>query len=227
MVFWSATSYATVYVLGNCNMEGYCENDISGIVAFLLLLSFYWTQQVISNIVHVTVAGTVGTWWWAPLEANSCCSEAVRSSYIRAITNSFGSICFGSLLVAIVKAIKSMLEQVSFIEFLKHFVMMIAFLIVFARYFFQHFKYLRLGKLMTEFYDVLLIASWDVSKLFWRFLMNGVRKGFSWDKMILQIFLYCFMELNCSIIFCFCALLFFCSIRVCWFVWLYIHGSCE
>ena len=94
-------------------MEGNCAKDINGIILFLLMLSLYWTQQVIKNVVHVTVAGTVGTWWWAPLEADSFCSEGVRSSHSRALTYSFGSICFGSLVVAIVQALKSMLEQVS------------------------------------------------------------------------------------------------------------------
>lgn len=31
-------------------------------ILFLLLLSYYWTHQVLSNTVHVTTAGTVGTW---------------------------------------------------------------------------------------------------------------------------------------------------------------------
>ncbi len=49
-------------------------------VAFLFLLSYYWTQQVLSNTVHVTTAGVIGTWWFAPDEASSCCSKAVGVS---------------------------------------------------------------------------------------------------------------------------------------------------
>ncbi len=114
MVFWSITTYATVYIIGGCDIAaGTCENGVDAYIIFLLVLSLYWTQQVISNVVHVTVAGTVGTWWWAPLEADSCCSEAVRSSHARAMTNSFGSICLGSLIVAIIQTIKTMLEKVS------------------------------------------------------------------------------------------------------------------
>lgn len=111
MVYWSFASYSTIYILGDCDMEGNCAKDVNGIIIFLLTLSLYWTQQVIKNVVHVTVAGTVGTWWWAPFEADSFCSDGVRSSHSRALTYSFGSICFGSLVVAIVQAIKSMLEQ--------------------------------------------------------------------------------------------------------------------
>ena len=35
----------------------------NGGVVFLLLVSYYWTHQVLSNTVHVTTAGTVGTWY--------------------------------------------------------------------------------------------------------------------------------------------------------------------
>jgi hypothetical protein len=103
-LWWATAFVATFYVMGNCNAEGYCENEINGFLVFLFLVSFFWTSQVIKNIVHVTVAGTVGTWWFVPGEARSCCSSAVRNSYWRSVTTSFGSICFGSLLVAIIQA---------------------------------------------------------------------------------------------------------------------------
>ncbi len=117
LIFWSLTSYSTVFIISKCDVSGYCQNDINAMIVFLLLISLYWTQQIISNVVRVTVAGTVGTWWWAPHEASSCCSDGVRSSYHRAMTYSFGSICLGSLLVAIVQAMKTMLEKVSFTTF--------------------------------------------------------------------------------------------------------------
>jgi len=76
-------------------------------ILFLLFLSLFFTQQVLESCVHVTVAGTVGTWWVAP-EESGCCSRAVCNSFIRTITTSFGSICFGSLLVAIIQALRSL-----------------------------------------------------------------------------------------------------------------------
>jgi hypothetical protein len=50
---------------------------------FLLFLSYFFTHQVIQNSVHVTVAGVVGTWWFVPNEAKSCCSSAILSSLVR------------------------------------------------------------------------------------------------------------------------------------------------
>lgn len=111
LIWWSTTATATIMIVADCDAEGNCNNEVNGFVLFLLLVSLYWTLQVVKNVVHVTVAGTVGTWWWSPLEANSCCSGAVRTSYTRAITYSFGSICLGSLIVAIVQAVKKILQQ--------------------------------------------------------------------------------------------------------------------
>jgi hypothetical protein len=110
-VWWSIAFVATTYVVANCNAEGYCENQMNGGLIFLFLVSFFWTAQVVKNVVHVTVAGTVGTWWLFPLEANGCCSQAVRDSYWRSITTSFGSICLGSLIVALIQATRELVNS--------------------------------------------------------------------------------------------------------------------
>jgi hypothetical protein len=75
------------------------------VILFFLFLSLFFTQQVLNNCVHVTVAGTVGTWWFAPQDSG-CCAGAVVGSFVRTMTTSFGSICFGSLLVAIIEALR-------------------------------------------------------------------------------------------------------------------------
>ena len=86
-------------------------NALSGsslAVAFLLFLSYYWTHQVLQNTMHVTTAGVVGTWWFAPMEADRFWAPALSDSLTRATTYSFGSICFGSFLVAIVQALRAL-----------------------------------------------------------------------------------------------------------------------
>jgi len=82
-----------------------------GGVTFLLLVSYYWTFEVLCNTLHVTTAGTVGTWWFVPGEAAGFWSTALRDSFSRATTYSFGSICLGSLLVAVVQALEAMARQ--------------------------------------------------------------------------------------------------------------------
>jgi hypothetical protein len=42
---------------------------------------------------------------------NGCCSKAVNNSFLRTVTTSFGSICFGSLIVAVIQALKQLANQ--------------------------------------------------------------------------------------------------------------------
>jgi Plasma-membrane choline transporter len=109
--WWSLSFLSTTFVVSGCNLEGACETEPNGLLVFAFLVSYYWTAQVIRNVVHVTVAGTVGTWWFVPQEASSCCSKAVTDSWFRAMTYSFGSICLGSLVVAIIQAVKEFVHQ--------------------------------------------------------------------------------------------------------------------
>lgn len=86
-----------------------CSNPNYGLL-FLLFVSFFFTHQVLQNCVHVTVAGVTGTWWFNP-EESGCCSGAVFGALGRTFTTSFGSICFGSLLVAIIQATRQLAES--------------------------------------------------------------------------------------------------------------------
>jgi len=93
------------------------EKDCNGKVQthygylFLFLVSYFFTHQVIKNTMHVTVSGVIGTWWFVPEEGKGCCSRGIRDSVKRSLTTSFGSICFGSILVAIVEALKQLAHQ--------------------------------------------------------------------------------------------------------------------
>lgn len=103
-----AFGWSCFWLLGFSNLLS--ANSNPGLL-FLLLVSFYWVQQVLSNTVHVTTAGTVGTWWFVPGEANGCWSSAIRDSFCRATSHSFGSICLGSLVVAVVQALRALAHQ--------------------------------------------------------------------------------------------------------------------
>jgi len=109
--WWSIAFLATGFIMGDCSADGNCEGDMNPGIFFLFLVSFYWTAQVLKNVTHTTVAGTVGTFWFIPHEANGCCSKAVRDSYFRSMTTSFGSICLGSLIVAIIQAAKEVVNS--------------------------------------------------------------------------------------------------------------------
>lgn len=87
-----------------------CQTNPSYGYFFLLFLSLFFTQQVLQNCIHCSVAGVAGSWWFDPSSVG-CCTSAVIGSLIRTVTTSFGSICFGSLLVAIIQAVRELANQ--------------------------------------------------------------------------------------------------------------------
>lgn len=107
----------TVSVLGIQNLLIQCEVDADGNTVctnpnyfyfFLLFVSYFFTHQVLQNTIHTTIAGVVGTWWFVPDESGFC-GKAVCGSLFRTLTTSFGSVCFGSLLVAIIEALRQII----------------------------------------------------------------------------------------------------------------------
>ncbi|KAJ1436898.1 plasma-membrane choline transporter-domain-containing protein [Ochromonadaceae sp. CCMP2298] len=92
---------------GNGDGNGNSEDDsgINGFVLFLLLVSLYWGVQVIRSVVDTTIEGTVACWWFQPKRPSP-----VRGSLFRALSTSFGSICLGSLIVALLQAARAMVH---------------------------------------------------------------------------------------------------------------------
>jgi len=73
-------------------------------VCVMLGISYYWTYRVLMNVVQVTAAGVIGSWWFKP--KSSCCDESVFISFFNAIFLSFGSICFGSLVIGPIRFVR-------------------------------------------------------------------------------------------------------------------------
>jgi Plasma-membrane choline transporter len=81
-----------------------------------LFLSLYWTSEVIRNVLHTTIAGVVGTFWFVGAPAIITTPAAgspannhhttIFDSWLRSSVYSFGSICLGSLLVAVVQVLQ-------------------------------------------------------------------------------------------------------------------------
>lgn len=66
----------------------------------LLFTNLFWSIQVIKNVVHVSCAGVAASWYFKTED-----DRPTLSSLKRACTTSFGSICLGSLLVAVLRAL--------------------------------------------------------------------------------------------------------------------------
>lgn len=71
---------------------------------FVLLFTLLWVEQVLVNLMHVTASGVVATWYFAG--ESHMPDGPVHASFKRATTSSLGSICFGSLFVAIVRFLR-------------------------------------------------------------------------------------------------------------------------
>jgi hypothetical protein len=114
-VLWSIiwmTSLIGVYARSaDCDSQGVCYGSVKSWTMILYLLSFYWTHQVFKNLIHVVVAGVVGTFWFEPSEASSLCSKAIMDSVARSLTYSLGSICLGSLLAAVIQVCRTLVES--------------------------------------------------------------------------------------------------------------------
>ncbi|KDO26172.1 hypothetical protein SPRG_08533 [Saprolegnia parasitica CBS 223.65] len=74
-----------------------------------ILLVFFWGAMVIKNILAVTVSGTVANW-----KVNAAAPMITVVAWGRALTVNLGSICFGSLIVAILETIQTVLAGISY-----------------------------------------------------------------------------------------------------------------
>lgn len=72
--------------------------------------SFFWTSQVITNTVQTTISGVYATYYFLHGTGQIIVNPVIQS-FKRAITYSFGSICFGSLIVATIQTIRFLLQM--------------------------------------------------------------------------------------------------------------------
>lgn len=103
-----ALGWTALVALCLCSVAQQLEDapaaDESSLKAKQLFLAFslYWTWQFISNGVHAAVAGAFASWYFHGTRAQSVVVGSLR----RTFTSSFGSVCFGSLLVAVLQLLR-------------------------------------------------------------------------------------------------------------------------
>ena len=106
---WFSVTLVAVYVKyepGNnpaCSAGGNCSS--ATVIGLLVYITFagYWISEWLKNTIHTTISGVYGAWFFAPRNSPK---SATRGAARRALTYSFGSISFGSLLVAILNMIR-------------------------------------------------------------------------------------------------------------------------
>lgn len=91
-----------------CAQAGCSSGKVIGLVVFVTFAA-YWISEFIKNTIHTIVAGVYGSWYFCAGKPGGIPSGATMGAFKRATTYSFGSISFGSLVVAII----NMLRQAS------------------------------------------------------------------------------------------------------------------
>jgi len=86
-------------------VSGCSTAKVVGLIAFVTFAS-YWISEVLENIIHVTISGVYGSWYFCSQESGGFPKGATRGAFRRSVTYSFGSISFGSLLVAIIQFLR-------------------------------------------------------------------------------------------------------------------------
>lgn len=109
---WVAWTLVAVYQRFSPNGEGAGSSASSGSVTGLIVLvgvAYYWTSELIKAIAYCSVSGVFGVWYY---NQGPDPKHVALSSLRRSLTYSFGSLCFGSLILAILDIIRATLQMV-------------------------------------------------------------------------------------------------------------------
>jgi len=98
------------YCIWGTAVTGYflSVGESNTIITFLFFVSLFWGAQVSMNVSHTTTCGVAATWYFS---SETKLDNPSRKAFKRTMTTSFGSVAFGSLLVAIIQAMKAMLKN--------------------------------------------------------------------------------------------------------------------
>lgn len=96
-----------------CSVDGgSCSNATKIGLLFAVFFCGYYISEVIRNVIHCTVSGVFGSWYYMSKSDQGMPRWPALGSFRRAMTYSFGSICFGSLIVSIIELVRQMVSLV-------------------------------------------------------------------------------------------------------------------
>ncbi|KAL4921925.1 plasma-membrane choline transporter-domain-containing protein [Aspergillus aurantiobrunneus] len=111
---WFSVTLVAIYVAYEPSSDGVnpsCTNGgcsrarVIGLVVYVTF-AMYWFSEWIKNTVHTTIAGIYGSWYFWANSPRGVPVHATRGAFKRATTYSFGSISFGSLILAIINCLR-------------------------------------------------------------------------------------------------------------------------
>ncbi|KAK5944574.1 pH nine-sensitive protein 1 [Knufia obscura] len=89
----------------SCADGGCSSGKVIGLIVFITFAG-YWISEWIKNTIHTIVAGVYGCWYFCAGKPGGIPKGATMGAFKRATTYSFGSISFGSLIVAIINMLR-------------------------------------------------------------------------------------------------------------------------
>ncbi|KAF2141481.1 uncharacterized protein K452DRAFT_319085 [Aplosporella prunicola CBS 121167] len=109
---WYSVTLVAVYVKYEPGNNPACSTGAGGcgtgkVIGLLVFITFaaYWISEWLKNTIHVTISGVYGSWYFC---SHNFPKGATRGALKRSLTYSFGSISFGSLVVAIINFLRQL-----------------------------------------------------------------------------------------------------------------------
>jgi hypothetical protein len=111
---WFAVTLVAIYVAFEprgqganpaCRSGGCSTGRVIGLI-FFTTFAGYWITEWLKNTIHTTIAGVYGSWYFCSAGPAGMPKGSTRGAFKRAVTYSFGSISFGSLLIAIINTLR-------------------------------------------------------------------------------------------------------------------------
>lgn len=114
---WFSVTLVAIYVKYEPNSNGSNSSCASGstgtcsvakVIGLIVFITFagYWITEWLKNTMHSVVAGVYGSWFFCGGKPGGMPKGATRGAFRRSMTYSFGSISFGSLVVAIINMLR-------------------------------------------------------------------------------------------------------------------------
>ncbi|KAI9800800.1 MAG: hypothetical protein M1825_003583 [Sarcosagium campestre] len=108
---WFSVTLTAIYVKyqpgGNPSCtDGSCSS--AKVIGLLVFVTFagYWISEWLRQTIHTSIAGVYGSWYFCSRKPGGMPKNATLGAFRRAITYSFGSISFGSLIVSVIQLLR-------------------------------------------------------------------------------------------------------------------------
>lgn len=105
LVFFASLAGGLLMMEDNVRTKGYFNGTL-----YYSLFWMLWTEEILQNVSRVTSSGVFACRYFLGLHSPQA-PNPTSESFKRATTYSFGSICFGSLMVAIITFLRSVLNM--------------------------------------------------------------------------------------------------------------------